>query len=83
MAPPGGAPLRTVRPGAVIRLTINGKVRELHAPVDVASFLSANGILSQFVAVARNGVVVEREEFPTVMLEDGDVVEIVRPVGGG
>ena len=27
--------------------------------------------------------VLKKEEFPTVKLKDGDVLEIVRPVGGG
>ena len=37
----------------------------------------------RYVAVARNGSVVRREEWPQVVLEDGDVLEIVRMVGGG
>ncbi len=46
-------------------------------------FLKDNGIDSQFVAVAYNGTVLGRDEFPNVKLGQGDVVEIVRPVGGG
>ncbi|MBI2872449.1 MAG: sulfur carrier protein ThiS [Chloroflexi bacterium] len=67
----------------MITITINGKERKLDEPISVATFLKASGIDSQFVAVARNGVVLERQEFPRVVLQDGDVVEIVRPVGGG
>ena len=37
----------------------------------------------QHVAVGYNGEVLKKEEFPQVKLQDGDVLEIVRPVGGG
>lgn len=46
-------------------------------------FLKDYGIDSQFVAVAYNGTVLHRDEFPNVKLGQGDIVEIVRPVGGG
>jgi hypothetical protein len=35
------------------------------------------------VAVARNGDVLPREEWPQTTLQDGDVLEVVRMVGGG
>jgi len=37
----------------------------------------------RYVAVARNGDVVPREEWPKTSLQDGDVLEVVRMVGGG
>jgi len=37
----------------------------------------------KFVAVGYNGEVVKKEAFPGLVLKDGDVLEIVRPVGGG
>ena len=46
-------------------------------------FLKEHDVDSQFVAVAYNGTVLRREEFDRVVLNEGDVVEIVRPVGGG
>jgi uncharacterized membrane protein YdcZ (DUF606 family) len=35
------------------------------------------------VAVARNGDVLPREQWPATTLQDGDVLEVVRMVGGG
>jgi sulfur carrier protein len=67
----------------MIRLTVNGKLREYEGPTDLVSFLKGLGVDTQFVAVAHNGTVLRREEFPQVTLKDGDVLEIVRPVGGG
>ena len=67
----------------MITLTINGRRRELEGPVKLIDFLHASGVNLQFVAVAHNGDVVEKEMFPHIMLNEGDEVEIVRPVGGG
>lgn len=67
----------------MITLTVNGKQRELAKVTALDRFLKDYGIDSQFVAVAYNGTVLHRDEFPNVKLGQGDIVEIVRPVGGG
>ena len=67
----------------MITLTINGRRRELESPTNLIDFLQASGVDRQFVAVAHNGEVLERESFPRIMLNEGDEVEIVQPVGGG
>jgi len=67
----------------VITLTVNGKSRDLERPTPLLQFLEDHGVDSKFVAVAYNGTVLQKEEFPTITLRQGDVVEVVRPVGGG
>ena len=67
----------------MITLIINGATRDLDAPMTVAQYLETLGLAGRYVAVARNGDVLERVAFPNVMLEHGDRIEIVRPVGGG
>ncbi len=67
----------------MINLTVNGKPRQTSAPVTLSEFLKTLSIKSQFVAVGYNGEVLDKEDFGRVMLKDGDVLEIVRPVGGG
>ena len=67
----------------MITLTINGKPTELGQPVPLLHFLQDKGVNTQFIAVAYNGTVLRREEFDSITLNQGDVVEIVRPVGGG
>jgi sulfur carrier protein len=49
----------------------------------LATYLESFGVNMQHVAVGYNGEVLKKEEFPQVKLQDGDVLEIVRPVGGG
>ncbi len=67
----------------MINLTVNGKPRPIEVSVDLESYLDSFGLDLKFVAVGYNGEVVKREQFPEVILQDGDILEIVRPVGGG
>ena len=67
----------------MITLTVNGKQRELEEPIKLATFLGSLGVDPRYVAVARNGDVLPREEWPQTTLQDGDVLEVVRMVGGG
>jgi sulfur carrier protein len=67
----------------MINLMVNGKPRALEESIDLSTFLASFGINLKFIAVGYNGEVVKKERFSEVVLMDGDVLEIVRPVGGG
>lgn len=67
----------------MITVRINGKDAELAAEQSVEQYLESRGLGGRSLAVAVNGTVLRKEEFPTIQLSDGDRVEIVRPVGGG
>lgn len=67
----------------MIALTVNGERRELDRPTSLTAFLDSLAIDPRYVAVARNGDVLPRERWPETTLQDGDVLEIVRMVGGG
>jgi sulfur carrier protein len=67
----------------MINLKVNGKPRSLDESVDLSTYLDSFGVDQLHVAVGYNGEVLKKEEFSTVKLKDGDVLEIVRPVGGG
>ena len=66
-----------------INLTVNGKTREVAAATDLATYLVSFGLDLQYVAVGYNGEVIKKEAFAQVTLQNGDTLEIVRPVGGG
>jgi sulfur carrier protein len=68
----------------VTRLRINGEEADV-AVATVAELLALRGIdpTARFLAVAVNGSVVRRAEWPVAMLAPGDDVEIVRPFQGG
>ncbi len=70
----------------MINLTVNGKPRSIEtteATVDLESYLVSFGLNLQYIAVGYNGEVINKDQFATVQLRDGDILEIVRPVGGG
>jgi sulfur carrier protein len=67
----------------MITMTVNGKPRELKDSVDLATYLASLGVNLKHVAVGYNGEVIKKERYPQVRLQQGDVLEIVRPVGGG
>jgi sulfur carrier protein len=67
-----------------MRLKINGVDEEVSATT-VAQLLADRGInpAVRFLAIAVNGDVVRRAEWPRAALKPGDAVEIVRPLQGG
>ena len=67
----------------MIGITVNGKPRQIEEEGDIASFLRSLGVDPRTVAVARNGEIIRREQYPAVMVRAGDVLEVVRMVGGG
>jgi thiamine biosynthesis protein ThiS len=67
----------------VIALQINGKRVELDQPTPLLTYLDRLGVNQRAVAVEHNSVIVERAEYASTVLRDGDTVEIVRMVGGG
>ncbi len=66
-----------------IHIRVNGEDRLVAAGTALATYLAAQDVPAQFVAVAVNNEVVRRADHAGVVLHDGDVVEIVRMVGGG
>ena len=66
-----------------MRVHINGKDVELVAPTRLLDYLERLGVDPRAVAVEHNGKILERDEYPAATLGEGDVVEIVRMVGGG
>ncbi|HIA74636.1 MAG TPA: sulfur carrier protein ThiS [Gemmatimonadetes bacterium] len=67
----------------LINLTVNGKPRSTEDSIQLEAYLMSFGVNLDHVAVGYNGEVIKKEEFAKVSLRDGDVLEIVRPVGGG
>jgi sulfur carrier protein len=67
----------------VITITLNGKPRDIEPPDSVTALLQSLNVNPKQVAVALNGEVVRRADWPATPITHGDAVEIVRAVGGG
>jgi sulfur carrier protein len=66
-----------------MNITLNGKPRSFDAVENVTQLVLALEVKPEQVAVAVNGDVVRRREWPDTPVRPGDVIEIVRAVGGG
>jgi sulfur carrier protein len=64
-------------------LTINGKPVQLEAPTALLDYVGRVGVDPRAIAVEVNGEILQRDLYGGCTLRDGDVVEIVRMVGGG
>lgn len=65
-----------------IEITVNGKPLALGAEISLGQFMQERRIPEASV-VERNGQIIPRDRRHLVILRDGDVLEIVRLVGGG
>lgn len=64
-------------------IRVNG-VEELHLEGrSLQAYLREKGYRLERIAVERNGEIVPRSCYPNVLLQDGDVLEVVSFVGGG
>ena len=68
---------------ASLALTVNGEPRRAPGGASVADLVRELGLEPGKVAVERNGQIAPRSTLAGVLLEDGDVLEIVHFVGGG
>ena len=64
-------------------ISLNGDPYELAGPLTVAQLLDHLKIDARRVAVEHNLAVLKRATFDTVVIHEGDQVEIVNFVGGG
>jgi thiamine biosynthesis protein ThiS len=66
-----------------MRITVNGKPREIEGEMPLPAFLQAHDIDPRLVAVAINGEVVPKDQYESARVRPGDELEVVRMVGGG
>lgn len=66
-----------------MRLTVNGEYREVGDGLCVLDLLRLLELKPKATVVERNGAVVERDAYPHIELAEGDVLELIRFVGGG
>lgn len=65
-----------------MEITVNGKSQTLESEVTLDRYLAQRG-LPEGSVVERNGEIIQKDRRRLVTLRDGDVLEIVRLVGGG
>ena len=61
---------------------INGEEKEI-AEKNLLEYLKENGFNPEHLVVERNFEIIPKEQFGSVTIQDEDVIEVLRFVGGG
>jgi len=64
-------------------LTINGESRDFPDGISLAALVAQLGMKTDLVAVELNLEIVPRPQWDSILLKNGDKLEIVHFVGGG
>lgn len=66
-----------------MQVTVNGEAKELVDGMTIAELLELLHIQAAMLAVEHNRKILSKEEFPATKIAAGDIIEIIRFVGGG
>lgn len=69
--------------GPLVEVRINGRTEALAGEVTILEFLQKKGLNLEAVVVEHNLVIVARQEWGNMHLQEGDSLEILHFVGGG
>lgn len=62
---------------------LNGVEEQLQMPVMVSEYLAQRGINPDHIVVEINRLIIDKKDFSSINVIEGDRVEILRFVGGG
>jgi len=66
------------------KLIVNGEEQQVELPLTVSEVIKLNNVLQpEMVSVQVNEEFVEREDFATTQLSDGDSIDFLYFMGGG
>ena len=66
-----------------MKIIVNGEEQEHNTPLTVTSLLQELNLRTEHVAVEINLKILDRSDFPTWNIQEGDKVEILSFMGGG
>lgn len=66
-----------------MKITVNGKEVELKNSRTVADFIIERNIAGKMFVIEKNLEIIQKENYSTAEIKEGDIIEIVGFVGGG
>ncbi|MEJ2416140.1 MAG: sulfur carrier protein ThiS [Exilibacterium sp.] len=67
----------------MIKVSLNNETRELPAQTHLGDAIEQWRFDGQNIAIAVNGTFIPRTDYTHTLLNQGDQIDIVKPVGGG
>ena len=66
-----------------MKIICNGETREISQSITLLSFIEVLDLNPDTVVAECDGRIINREEYDTFILSEGNVLELIRFVGGG
>jgi sulfur carrier protein len=66
-----------------MKITCNGETKEIPSNTTLVSFITDMNLNPDTVVAECDGRIIKRDEYDTLILSDGNVLELIRFVGGG
>ena len=66
-----------------MKITCNGETKEITPHTTLISFIRDMDLNPDTVVAECDGRIIKRNEYDTLVLSDGNVLELIRFVGGG
>ena len=66
-----------------MNVTVNGEPRDISPGTSVTGLIESLGLKVELIAVQMNDTILDRNELSAALLSEGDVIELIRIVGGG
>ncbi|MDX1775782.1 MAG: sulfur carrier protein ThiS [Desulfobulbales bacterium] len=66
-----------------MKITCNGETKEITSDTTLVSFIRDMKLNPDTVVAECDGRIIQRAEYDTLILQEGNVLELIRFVGGG
>ena len=66
-----------------MKITVNGREMDVADGITVHALLESLGVVPATMVVQQNDAIVERKHYESATVAEGDVLELIRMVGGG
>jgi len=67
----------------VAKIQLNGDIYEINKGINLDELLNKLKLKKNKVAIEVNGIIIEKNKYPSLILNKDDKVEIVHFIGGG
>ena len=66
-----------------MKITVNSETKEVAPKTTLVSLITDMGLNPVTVVVECDGKIIKRDEYDSLVLQEGNILELIRFVGGG